>query len=346
MRERGSGGLVQIPGSRFWYTLIRVDGKQVRESTKTDSKMAAEKILQTRLGLAGLGVDLVKEKDVKEVRYETIRDEWLAGGKNGYGAIKHLDEFFANKRVVEIRAAVLLAYIAHRRKGGAADETIRRSLNDLRAMMRQAWEHEVLRVTDIPKFPMKVLKPGKVRKGFIEPADFYRLRDEFPASLKPIVTFLYFTGCRIGAARKITWAMVAKDCSEIELPGEITKSGEPLTLPLSGDGLKDLAAMLRKTFRKDGQLFDDTNFRMEWNMACVRAKLGTYDKATRKRTGIMPHDFRRSALRNLLRAGVSRTVAMEISGHKTEHVFNRYNITDTSDVRAALEKVGKYATKR
>jgi hypothetical protein len=53
-----------------------------------------------------------------------------------------------------------------------------------------------------------------------------------PENLRPATVFLYYTGCRTGAAKKITWEMVSKDCNEIELPGEIVKNDEPLTLPL------------------------------------------------------------------------------------------------------------------
>ena len=58
----------------------------------------------------------------------------------------------------------------------------------------------------------------------------------------------------------------------------------------------------------------------------------------------MPHDFRRSAARNLIKAGVDRRTAMKITGHKTEAIFERYNIKTTDDVREALIKVGQFKT--
>jgi integrase len=70
--------------------------------------------------------------------------------------------------------------------------------------------------------------------------------------------------------------------------------------------------------------------------------LGKFDKKLRHYEGLKPHDFRRSASRNLIKAGVNRRIAMQITGHKIEHIFERYNIKTTDDVKGALIKVGQF----
>src|SRR5690348_2679660 len=137
--------------------------------------------------------------------------------------------------IVNISTDTLRRYIDHRHDEGVADPTIRRELVTLRSMLNQARKEQKIRLVDIPHFPMP--KDSKPRTGFIDPDVFEKLRAALPKRLRLLATFLYYTGCRVGAAKQITWAMVSKDCKEIALPGEITKNGEPLALPLIGDGL-------------------------------------------------------------------------------------------------------------
>jgi len=100
---------------------------------------------------------------------------------------------------------------------------------------------------------------------------------------------------------------------------------------------------LRKSFPKPtDRVFDSRNFRNIWNATCGKLGLGKCGPKTRAYIGLTPHDFRRSAARNLIKEGVDRRVAMKITGHKTEHIFERYNIKTTDDVHEALIKVGTY----
>jgi integrase len=86
-------------------------------------------------------------------------------------------------------------------------------------------------------------------------------------------------------------------------------------------------------FHRDGAAI--VSFRRAWRSACREAGV----------PGRLFHDFRRTSVRNLERAGVSRSVAMKLTGHKTEAVYRRYAIVNDSDLRAAAVKLAE-ATER
>jgi integrase len=309
--------------------------------------MVAENLLRDRLGKVERGLPVA---EMKKLKYEDIRkililDYRTRGVKmletdedsNPYvWGFEHLNSFFKNRPVRTITTKLLYEFIEKRQNEGAKNATINRNLSLLRRMMSLARREGKLAQT--PYFPM--LKEDNVRKGFLTPTQFTKLRNAMPEHLRPLVTFLYFTGCRVGAALAITWSQIEyeKGRFQLRIEGNQTKNEEPILLPLP----LELNEVLKKLPRT-GKVFDATNLRKSFQASCVKVGLGveTGPKVWQYK-GLLLHDFRRSGVRNLIRSGVPRRIAMKISGHLTESTFERYNIVDSTDLHEAMAKVEKY----
>jgi integrase len=112
-----------------------------------------------------------------------------------------------------------------------------------------------------------------------------------------------------------------------------SKNGDPRTVPLTAE----TSALLARCIAGKGS--DDPVFTR--NGKAVSDFRGTWDAITKAAgcTGLLFHDLRRSAVRNMVRRGVQENVAMRISGHETSSVFQRYNIVSDKDLADAAKKI-------
>ena len=172
-----------------------------------------------------------------------------------------------------------------------------------------------------------------------------------PKPLRPVVEFAYITGWRAHSeVLPLQWRQVNFAAGEVKLDAGTTKNGEGRTFPMTAD----LRALLKRQhaeherLKKAGQIEPWVFFRMvaegrggkkkpqaivrfdkSWKNACTAAGC----------PGRIPHDMRRSAVRNLVRAGIAERVAMMMTGHKTRSVFERYNIVSDGDLKDAALKL-------
>lgn len=345
-RESGTGSILRLPGSKNWYVFYRVNGRQIRESSHSPVKQVAIRLLQKRLDERDQG--LTPAQKVKRLRYETVR-EWLlndyalnrrrslqqhADGTVKLDGLPHLDNFFARRSVATITTADLRRFVLQRQQEGAEPSTINRNLALIRRMLNLARKEGKLRT--VPYFPM--LKENPARKGFLTHEQFTKLYAALPDYLHSLVQLLYWAGCRLGEARKITWEQIDLNRREIALYGEQTKNADPRILPLPDQ----LVELLKSVPSKKGRVFYQGEFRRSWMNACVKAGLGRRiknEKGWYNYSGLLVHDLRRSAVRNLREAGVQEGVIMKITGHKTRSVFDRYNIVSTADLQKAMRRV-------
>lgn len=191
-----------------------------------------------------------------------------------------------------------------------------------------------------------MLKENNTRKGFFEYVDFLAFRKVLPEYLKGFVTFGYKTGWRYSEIANLTWPQIDLEKGIARLESGETKNDKGRMVYLDEE-LQQICKQLweaRKTNKKilpwvfTNCVGNDRmgDIRKSWNTACKNAKIGK----------MLFHDLRRTAVRNMLRAGIPERVAMMISGHKTRSIFDRYNIVSESDLKLAAQRQENYLSKQ
>ncbi len=361
-QERGDGR-TYLRG-RIWWIQYNHRGRTFRESSKSEDEKAAKRLLKQRSAESATGkvLGVIAERvTLGEMKAALIAKAQKKKNRSIGATVRAADRLIAyfgeSERALDITADRIDSYIAARRsefinRGGEqthpADASINRELAALRRMFRVMVDSKKLSHDHVPK--IELLPESEPRKGFVEPAEFARLREELPDYLRGPISFLYATGWRKGAMRSLQWARDVElkiDASgtitggAITLQSEFAKNKEPQTLPITGAVLEIIrqawsnrAADCPFVFQHQGAELGD--FRKAWKTAAKAAGLG----------GLLIHDLRRSCVRNLIRAGVSQTVAMRITGHLTPSMFRRYNITSQEDLSAALAASAAYTNER
>jgi integrase len=377
-RGRGEGRIFRptyrdkVTGKKMrvntWYIRYHdAAGNEHTESTGKRDRRVAVRLLNERLHAIRHGEPAGPE--IEKTTYEDLRaaieNDYAINGRKSAKRLKdsltHLDAAFKCSRVVTITEDRVSAYTASRLAQKAANATINRELAALKRMLRLG--HRARKVGRIPH--VQLLEERNRRKGFFEPAQFQAILEHLPEDLKPLAEVAYITGWRIASELvPLQWAAV--DFTNGLLRIEDSKNGEAREFYFTPELRKVLEHQRQRTqameqhvgriipavfwrLKGPGVAQDGTPvgaFRKTWASACVKAGLGVEmrDEAGRlvsRKAHRIPHDFRRTAVRNMELAGVPRSVAMAMVGHKTESVYRRYAIVDAKSMRAAAEKLGQ-----
>lgn len=276
-------------------------------------------------------------------------------GKSDAGRLEiawnHLKPNFGSVAVQDVSTARIEEYIESRRSAGLQNGTINRELACLRAMFIRGTKVSPRMVTMVPAFPER-LKEAAPRKGFITDAEYKTLAGNAKDLwLRTLIACAYSFGFRKSELLNLRVRQVDLVDRWIRLDAEDTKNGEPRKVRMTSEVFQLMKECVEGkdheqfVFTRDAcqQVVDP---REEWYSLCVGSGLGKFE--TKKRedgseyrsySGLNLHDFRRSAIRNMVRRGVNESVAMKISGHKTASVFRRYNITDERDLAEATRLI-------
>src|SRR3989442_3224529 len=341
-----------------WWTKLYVNGRPVRESTGTTDRQAAEDELRDRLTRASQGLPVVRLQDVRfDGLAEDLKTHYTTTGsrdpKEAEKRLKPLRRFFTGCRAAQIDGAAFDRYVVKRLAAGTANGTINRERSVLLKMLRLALERGKLARLPV----IRGLKESAPRSGFFEAEQYPAVRRHLPADLQTACDVAYTFGWRMQSE------VLALERRHVDLAGGRltldageTKNDEGrevfLTPPLKAafaaqldrvDALqRELSRVIPFVFphlsgRHRGKRILD--FRNAWRVSCLESQLGGLTGEARAQRqqwlkanpkagllGMLRHDLRRTAVRNLVRAGVPERVSMELTGHKTRSVFDRSHI--------------------
>lgn len=339
---RGMGTLYRR--GEVWWIQYSHRGRTYRESTRSRVRADASRLLRKRQSEIARGVSV--GPDAEKVSFdqlvELMRADYLQKQNRTWGrvehAIQHLRPTFGRLSAMAINYDSVSRYVAKRLEK-AAPATVHHEVAALGRMLRLGVLAGLLPMK--PALP--TLKLDNVRKGFFTDEEVHSVLVHLPEWYAPAIEFAWRTGWRIGEVKGLTWTQVDFRAGTVRLEPGTTKNRQGRVFPFRAyPALETVLRMQRKRtdawqrahgavvpwvfWKEGGQLGDH---RDSWIRACKKAGV----------PGRLVHDLRRSAVRNLERAGVPRSVAMQLTGHQTESVYRRYAIVAETDLTEGVRKL-------
>jgi integrase len=346
MKARGTGSLL-LRGQTWWVQYCH-RGTVLRESSGSRNKSDATALLRQRLADIARGTP--RARDAERLTFEQLAEglltDYRLNGRRSTAraaqAIARLREFFGRDVAAEVTPSRVASYIRARldnEERPAKAATVRLEVSILRRAFSVALRDG--RLPFKPAFP--TVEVRNVRSGFFEEGQLRAVLERLPSHLHAVALFAYRTGWRKSEILTLRWGQVDLAAGIVRLEPGTTKNAEGRTFPFGADPvLRDLlhglrsetSALERETasvvpfvFHRAGRPILD--FYGAWRRACREAGV----------PGRIFHDFRRTAVRNMERAGVPRSVAMRLTGHKTESVYRRYAVTNEADLAEGVRKL-------
>lgn len=344
-------GSVEKHGNR-WRLQVWFRRKRYRMSLSAEGlnprdaqKALDEFILQVRVGKV-MSVPPTVEQILAHLE-RSLRNRGIKSPGFYTSHIKTLNAAMGKRRADRVTAEDIETHKENRLGRGRKPATVNRDLQVLRQAFNLA--HRQKLILEVPHFEM--LREDNARQGFVDDATARKIVAELAAGKThehggeilcdphdDFVLWAFLTAWRRGEIRGLKWEIVDRADGEVRLA--TTKNGKPRTLPLEGE----LAEIIERRWQKRayttkrGKRTHLSQYVFHVQGKPVGRFQASWEKAT-KAAGVpwlLFHDFRRSAIRELRKSGVAESVAMKISGHRTNSTFKRYDIVDTEDQRQAM----------
>jgi site-specific recombinase XerD len=358
MRRRGTGsGSVYKPtfkakdGTRKkyprWWIAWTEGGKRHYEDSGCTLKDDAAQVLRKKLAARDAGKRAAKgvPLSMRNLTDMVVADYEANGRKTAKRqeqCATHLCRVLGETtHASAVDEATITAYIARRRQEGAATATVNRELSTLKRGFRLALRSH--RLERRPDFSL--LTERNARQGFLEDHHYLAVLRHLSEDERPVVEVAYHTGWRV-PSEILTRQRRHLDLAEgwLRLEPEETKNRKGRMFPLTPElraVLEAQGARVEALERKLGRVIPWL-FPRSYDGRRVN-RLTTWKEACRKAgcPGRLLHDFRRTAVRNMERAGVARSVGKAMSGHLTDSVYSRYAIVDEAMLKQGAELMAK-----
>jgi integrase len=363
-RDRGVGRIFQHrykddrtgawKRTKVWWIAYNRHGKEYQESSRSTHRPDAVRLLKKRLGEIGSGqfigpdADRTTFEDLEQGLLDDYRVNGRKSTRRAVGCLKNLRARLGHLRARDLTLDRLNAYVAARLDEGARPATVQTEM----AILKRA-VHLAERAGKARRLPFPILRISNTRQGFFEWEAFQAVLAALPSAIAALAEFAYLTGWRLGEILPLSWRQIDVKAGIIRLEPGTTKNDDGRSFPFRA--LPALAALLERqretttvteretgriipwVFHREGKPIRD--FRGAWARACITAGLFDVSPDGAKHPTRLFHDLRRTAVRNLERAGVSRSVAMKLTGHKTESVYRRYAIVSEGDLAQGVAKL-------
>lgn len=358
---RGEGRVFQR--GRIWQIAYYAPGKdgksrEIYESSRSESESVARKFLKDRTrqvanhrggGAAFVGpkAERILVGEMLDSLESDYRQRGIKSLRRSLNHMKHVRDFFGHHRAVGVTPEMIDRFIELARGAELSNATINRRLEVLSAAFQLAIERKrIAQKPHVPHLPEK-----NARKGFFERHEHELMLKHLPAPMDDMARFAYACGWRKDEVRTLRWENVDRAAREVRI--DDSKNGEGRVLPLDDelwamferlwalrqyDTLSGGVALSEYVFHRNGHPIADSHFTKLWAKARTAAGSAVAHRIF--------HDYRRTAARDMIRAGVQQAVAKKITGHVTDSMFQRYNITSTDDQLNALQKRREYANQQ
>lgn len=370
-RYRGRDG--QLKETRTWYVRYYVKGKPVTLPAETEDYDEAVQFLRRKMSATSSAADVLPERVKMAQLFDLLLESYRTKGRHSLRLVNswmragsekekpgRLRAWFGSVKAKDVTSALIRKYTYERQhaKPRPTNATINRELAYVRRALNLGAMEDPPLVTRVPHFEM--LPESDPREGILTHEQYKAVRDALPAYARIALVIGYHTGARKGEIGSIRIDAIDLKAGRILLRRATTKNGHPRYLPIYGDmaaelemaiaaaadnavqnltgGLKFAGGVKKSTpmsacpylLQHEGRRVHE--FRKSWATACELAGV----------PGQLFHDLRRTAVTNMIEAGFSEKEAMEISGHKTRAVFDRYHIVSERRLKDLGARLGEH----